>query len=186
LDLCSAPGGKTTLISELLDGTGTLIAGDIHPHKLKLVNDNLRRLELKDVTVKLMDATVFEESLRNRFDKILLDAPCTGYGVMRKKPDMKYKKSTTEIQSLVEIQRKMITNASKYLKKGGILLYSTCTISEDENENMIKWAVEGNNGLKLESLKGILPNEVVGEDGMVRLYPNVHGTDGFFIARMKK
>lgn len=185
-DLCCAPGGKSTFILEKTNCEVHLTSGDVFPHKLKLVEDSFKRLGLKNFTLKLWDVMKFDDSMRNRFDKILLDAPCSGYGVIRKKPDMKLRKKQGEVADLVEIQKKMIMNAAKYLKKGGLLIYSTCTISVDENENLVKWAVEGSNNLNFESLKGKLPDEMVAEDGMVKLYPHIHNTDGFFIAAMRK
>ena len=185
-DLCCAPGGKSTFILEKTNCEVQLIAGDVHQHKLKLVEDGFKRLGLKNYTLKLWDVLKFDDSMRNRFDKIILDAPCSGFGVIRKKPDMKIRKKQSEIKELVEIQKKMLVNAAKYLKKGGLLIYSTCTISLEENEDMVKWAVEGNNNLKFESLKGKLPQTMVDADGMAKLYPNVHHTDGFFIAALRK
>lgn len=185
-DLCSAPGGKAAFAMEHSENGITITAGDIHPHKLKLMEENFTRLGLKNYTLKTWDAMKFDDSMRNRFDKVILDAPCSGYGVIRKKPDMKLRKSKNEVTELVDIQKKMVVNAAKYLKKGGLLIYSTCTISEEENEKLVRWAVEGSNQLKLESLKNKLPEGLVDADGMVRLYPNVHGTDGFFIAALRK
>jgi len=185
-DLCSAPGGKAAFAMEKTGCGVQLSAGDIHPHKLKLMEENFKRLGLSNYTLKVWDAVKPDDSMRNRFDKIILDAPCSGFGVIRKKPDMKLKKKKYEIAELADIQKKMLVNAAKYVKKGGLLIYSTCTISEEENEKIVKWATESENRLKLESLKGKLPDEMVGEDGMARLYPNVHGTDGFFIAALRK
>jgi len=185
-DLCSAPGGKAAYILEKTNCEAILTCGDVHSHKLKLMEYNFKRLGLKNFYLKLWDVLKFDDSMRNRFDKILLDAPCSGLGVIRKKPDMKIRKRKNEIDGLVEMQKKMLMNAAKYLKKGGLLVYSTCTISLEENENIVKWAIEGTNNLKLESLKGKFPDEMVDGDGMVKLYPNVHDTDGFFVATMRK
>ncbi|OON92258.1 MAG: 16S rRNA (cytosine(967)-C(5))-methyltransferase, partial [Candidatus Epulonipiscium fishelsonii] len=132
LDVCAAPGGKSTHIAQLIQNEGQIISTDIYEHKLELIQKNADRLELSCITPVLNDGTIFKEAWENKFDKILLDVPCSGLGILSKKPDIKYKRTLSDIHELVKIQKKLIENNIKYLKPNGILVYSTCTISKLE------------------------------------------------------
>ena len=189
LDICSAPGGKTTHMAELMDNKGEVVARDIYGHKLRLVEENCVRLGVSIVRTELHDAMVIDESSLERFDKVLLDAPCSGLGVMRRKPDLRWKKEPDNFKELAEMQRKMLKLASGYVKPGGKLLYSTCTINRTENNDIVRDFISNNNGFQLESIIGQLPEKLVCESayqGFLELYPNIHGTDGFYIAKMEK
>ncbi len=171
LDACSAPGGKTTHLAELMGNNGKIIAWDLYNNRLNLVNQNANRLGISIIKTEARDASVFYEEYTENFDKILLDVPCLGIGVIKRKPDIKWKRKTEDIQEIVQIQKEILENCSKYLKKGGELVYSTCSILKDENENVIEDFLKRNNNFeKIEEVK-IKTNEEA---------------DGFYICKIKK
>ena len=168
LDLCSAPGGKSAFMAQLMDNTGEIISCDIHSHKLALIESNLKRLGVTNARVMLNDATVFCPGFSDSFDAVLADVPCSGLGVIRRKSDIKWTKSELGNDELVKIQRDILSNAVKYVKKGGRLMYSTCTINKSENEDNAKWILESFSDFSLIEQK--------------QLMPHTDGTDGFFYA----
>lgn len=189
LDMCSAPGGKTTHIAELMENKGEIVARDIHIHKLKLVEENCKRLGVNIVRTELYDGMLLDEGSLERFDKVLLDAPCSGLGVMRRKPDLRWKKEPENYRELAKLQRKMLELASKYVKPGGTLIYSTCTINKTENIEVVKDFLLNNQQFHLKSLIGKIQENVNCEsskEGYLELFPNTHGTDGFFIANIER
>lgn len=189
LDMCSAPGGKTTHIAELMDNRGEIIARDVHKHKLKLVQESCSRLGIEIVNTELYNAMELDKASVEKFDSVLLDAPCSGLGVMRRKPDLRWKKEPDNFKELSSLQREMLELASKYVKAGGVLIYSTCTINKTENIDVVKDFLAVNQNFQLESIIGKIPDILVGEGaskGYLELFPNTHNTDGFFIARMRK
>lgn len=189
LDMCSAPGGKTTHIGELMKNRGFIVARDVHQHKLKLVEDNCRRLGVDIVSTELYNATQLDENSLEKFDRVLLDAPCSGLGVLRRKPDLRWKKEPDNFKELAMLQREMLQIASKYVKPGGALIYSTCTINKTENIMVVRDFLSQNTQFQLESLVGRIPEKLVcksAQEGYLELFPNTHGTDGFFIARIRK
>lgn len=188
LDACSAPGGKTTHMAALLEGKGKITALDIHEHKLKLVQENAERLHVSEVIeTKAMDArTVDEHFAAESFDRILIDAPCSGLGLMRRKPDIKYQKSPEDFRQLPKIQRAILESCAPTLKKGGILVYSTCTITSEENQKVIAAFLKKHPEFEKVELA---VNKVVQpaiQDKMLVLYPEMLMTDGFFICAMRK
>ncbi|MFS0823660.1 16S rRNA (cytosine(967)-C(5))-methyltransferase RsmB [Bacillus sp. 1P02SD] len=190
LDSCAAPGGKTTHIAELLDNTGKVFSIDLHKHKVKLINEAVNRLGLENVETKALDSRNASEVFKaQRFDKILVDAPCSGFGVIRRKPDIKYAKSELDNGNLAKIQLDILNEVSTLLKKDGILVYSTCTIEYEENEGVIKAFLEQNGDFMLdETIENYLPEIVKPylKNGQLQLYPHYFGTDGFYIARLRK
>jgi 16S rRNA (cytosine967-C5)-methyltransferase len=189
LDMCSAPGGKSTHIAELMGNQGEIVARDIHQHKLKLVEENCRRLGVSIVRTELYDAMRLDEGSIEKYDKVLLDAPCSGLGVIRRKPDLRWKKKPDNFRELAGLQREMLQLASQYVKPGGVLVYSTCTVNETENTGVVKDFLSRSKNFMLESIKGYLPENLLcdsAQEGYLELFPNTHGTDGFFIARMRK
>lgn len=172
LDACSSPGGKTTYISALMKNTGNIDAWDIHEHRVMLVNKTCEKLGAKNVKASVNDATVFNAELINKYDRILLDVPCSGLGVIRKKPDIKWTREENDIEELKEIQRKILECASKYLKPGGTMVYSTCTVLKDENERQITSFLASHNDFTLTE--------------ETKLFPCIDGTDGFYIAKLSK
>ncbi|PRR75965.1 16S rRNA (cytosine(967)-C(5))-methyltransferase RsmB [Clostridium thermopalmarium] len=186
LDLCSAPGGKTTHISELMNDSGVVRAFDIHENKLSLVKANARRLGINNITYDQMDATIFNKNLENVADAVLIDVPCSGLGIIRKKPEIKYTKQVKGIKDIIRVQREIMKNASKYVKVGGTLVYSTCTINKKENENNINWFLKEFPQYSVEKLYyGERENIVYNDNGSVTILPNKY-MDGFFITKLKR
>ncbi|WP_453997033.1 16S rRNA (cytosine(967)-C(5))-methyltransferase RsmB [Bacillus nitroreducens] len=189
LDSCAAPGGKTTHIAELLQNTGKVYSLDLHEHKITLINEAINRLGLINVVTKAHDSRKAREIFESgSFDKILVDAPCSGFGVIRRKPDIKYSKSLSDNQQLAKIQLAILNEVSSLLKKDGILVYSTCTIDYEENEGVIKTFLEQNKDFVLDTIEDYLPEKVkpYSKNGQIQLYPHYFGTDGFYIARLRK
>jgi 16S rRNA (cytosine967-C5)-methyltransferase len=189
IDLCSAPGGKTTHLAGLMNNEGKILAFDIHKHKLELIRENAEKLGINIIKTFEGDATVFNESLYEYGDKVLIDAPCSGLGLIRKKPEIRWNITEGNILELKKLQIDILDNASKYLKKGGILVYSTCTISEEENEEIILEFLANNPNFKLEAINNYLPDKYKsdnGNKGFTKLFPNIHDCDGFFISRLRK
>lgn len=188
LDLCSAPGGKSTGMAQLMENKGEILSFDIHEHKLALINKNTKRLGIDIIKTRLKDSTVFDEEYKDYADKVLLDAPCSGLGLIRKKPEIRWTVTQKDIIELQKIQMDIISNASNYVKKGGTLVYSTCTISQEENEEIIQYFLDKNENFKLESICKYLPDDIKKDDtcckGYIKLFPNIHGLDGFFIAKL--
>lgn len=190
LDACAAPGGKSTHIAEKLDHTGEVLSLDLHEHKVKLINDNAARLGLKNIKTKVMDSRMAANSFAaESFDKVLLDAPCSGLGVMRRKPDMKYTKKEQDIQKLSEIQQSLLEAVSPLVKKGGLLVYSTCTVDRTENENRVQTFLENNPQFAGDSLfKSRMPEalkpRIQGYD--LQVFPQDFNSDGFYIACLRK
>ena len=188
MDLCAAPGGKSMHIAEKLQGTGKVYSFDVSEKKTEYILENVKRLGYENVEVAVQDATVFQENLEESADVVIADVPCSGIGVIGKKCDIKYRINEKEIGNIVALQKKIMENAWRYVKKGGTLIYSTCTISRDENEDMVRWLVE-NTPLITESLDTYLPKELVSDttkEGYLQLLPGIHRCDGFFIARLKR
>ena len=186
LDLCAAPGGKTTHIAELLDNTGEVLAFDLHENKLSLIEENAKRLGLTNIVCKTMDATKLNSDYISYGDKVLIDVPCSGLGIIRKKPEIKWNKTRQQLRDLVEIQRDIMENAWQYLKSGGILLYSTCTLNKEENEDNLKWFLSKHSDAEIEKLYiGNNNNFIYNVDGSLTILPN-DSMDGFFMGKIKK
>jgi 16S rRNA (cytosine967-C5)-methyltransferase len=189
IDMCSAPGGKTTHMAELMENKGEIVARDIHRHKLRLVEENCSRLGVSIVRTELHDAMTLDGDSFEKFDRVLLDAPCSGLGVMRRKPDLRWKKDPEDFKELAGLQRMMLELASGYVKPGGKLIYSTCTLNKTENAEVIKDFLSYNQQFQMESITGQVPEKLICDStykGYLELFPNLHGTDGFYIAKMGK
>ena len=188
LDICAAPGGKSFLIAEKMGNKGKVISRDIFQHKLDLMKDTADRLGISIINTELKDATYHYEDDENKYDRVLIDAPCSGFGLLRKKADIRLRRTGDDIDSLVKIQRQILETSSKYVKKDGILVYSTCTICKKENLGNVKWFLDSFQ-YELEDISQLLHKDLVNEgptQGYVNLFPNVHETDGFFIARFRR
>jgi 16S rRNA (cytosine967-C5)-methyltransferase len=192
LDSCAAPGGKSTHIAEMMHGTGNVVSIDLHDHKVKLIRKAADRLKLENIETKAIDSRKLHEIYeKEAFDRILIDAPCSGFGVIRRKPDIKWAKKEQDINNLASIQMKIIEAVAPLLKKGGTLVYSTCTLDKEENENIVSAFLDNNNEFSLdESLMERMPEKlsdiVNNNNGMIQLLPHYFQTDGFFIACLKK
>jgi 16S rRNA (cytosine967-C5)-methyltransferase len=183
IDLCAAPGGKLTFISENMDNTGEIIAVDIFEMRLKTLEENCKRLGITNVKTVLHDARNIKIEPANR---ILIDVPCSGLGTLSKKPDIKWKQSFDHIMKLNQVQFEILTNASKLLLPGGVLVYSTCTIEPEENYNIIQKFLASHDDFVLENAAEFVPKELVDPNGCVQTYPHVHKIDGSFAARLKR
>ena len=169
---------------------GHIDAWDIHEHKISLIGENAKRLGIEIIESSQRDALQFVEEAKDMYDRVLVDAPCSGTGIIRRKPDIKWKRKKEDFSSLVEIQKKILYNSSRYLKPGGVLVYSTCSLDERENEQIIAGFLSENKNFVAEPLEEYLPQALRGKkginEGILRLYPHIDRTDGFFIARMKR
>lgn len=185
LDLCAAPGGKSTHIGELMENTGHLISQDIFDHKIKLMDTYARRLGLNNMEAGLGDALVLNDDYIGKFDYVLCDVPCSGMGIVRRKPEIKYKKED-EVENLPDLQYQILENASSYLKEGGILIYSTCTIFRQENMEVVDRFLANHKDYELDDLGSVKEFLGIGDKGLVKILPDQYDMDGFFICRMKK
>ncbi|MBR5535927.1 MAG: 16S rRNA (cytosine(967)-C(5))-methyltransferase RsmB [Clostridia bacterium] len=176
LDLCAAPGGKSEYCAEIMGNEGRIISCDLYPHKTELIDKSCERLGITIVETRVNDAEKFNCEFEEKFDRVLLDAPCSGLGIIRRKPDIKWTKDARDCSALAQTQYRMLRHAMRYVKKDGILVYSTCTISRMENEQMVKTFLRENSNFEL------LPSDFI-KDGYIQLLPDVTNTDGFFIAR---
>lgn len=185
LDMCSAPGGKTTHLATLMNNTGQVISRDIFEHKLKLIKSTVNRLGLKNIKIENFDALKLDKNSIDKFDYVIADVPCSGMGIIKRKPEIKFKKEE-ELKDLPTIQKDILKNASKYVKVGGYLTYSTCTIHDEENIDIINEFLKENNNFKLEPIEEVKIDLENQEKGYIKIYPNIHGMDGFFIAKFKR
>lgn len=170
IDMCAAPGGKTTHMAELMNNKGKIKAFDIYKHKVELIKKNALRLGIDIIEAQVCDSSVFYDELSESADKVLCDVPCTGTGIIGRKPDIKHNRR--DDSDIMEIQKKILRNGAKYLKKGGELLYSTCSIEKEENEAVVSEFLEENSSFKKIYEK--------------TFYPHIDGCDGFYVCKIKK
>ncbi|MGX4598754.1 16S rRNA (cytosine(967)-C(5))-methyltransferase RsmB [Faecalimicrobium sp. JNUCC 81] len=185
LDVCSAPGGKSTHLATHMNNTGKVVARDVFEHKLKLIDNTVKRLGLENVEIESFDASKLDVESVEKYDYVLADVPCSGLGIIRRKPEIKFK-TKAELKDLPSIQKTILENASKYVKVNGILVYSTCTIQDSENIDVVNEFLNENENFELVPIDEInidLDNQ---DKGYLKIYPNIHGMDGFFIAKLKK
>lgn len=192
LDSCAAPGGKTTHIAELMKNSGKVISVDLHEHKVKLIDEQVNRLQLSNVETMAMDSRKLETKYKKEtFDRILVDAPCSGLGVIRRKPDIKYQKKEQDIHHLSTIQSTILSSVAPLLKKGGTLVYSTCTMDKEENEEVVKKFLVDHTDYELDvefinRLPKKIREQTTIKDGQIQILPHHFGTDGFFISCLRK
>lgn len=184
LDVCSAPGGKTTHFAQLMNNKGKVIARDVSDKKIQRIEENCRRLGINNVVIEKYDATEFDDTLTDKLDIVLTDVPCSGLGIIKKKPDIKYNVSPKGIESLIQIQRVIVNNAARYVKKDGLLIYSTCTINKKENDENIQWFLDQHSNFELIPLGFEQIN--TNDKGFLQILPINDIADGFFIAKMKR
>ncbi|WP_408020171.1 16S rRNA (cytosine(967)-C(5))-methyltransferase RsmB [Sporosarcina sp. USHLN248] len=188
LDMCAAPGGKTTFIAERMGDEGEIHAHDLHDHKISLIKDNAERLGLQSIIVKSGDSRKLDELYPpNSFDRILLDAPCSGLGVIRRKPEIKYTKTEQDLKNLSSIQLELLDTAYRLIKNDGIIVYSTCTIEYAENEGVLKTFIEKHPDMELLPVEeGDLKDQLPIKANPLQIMPHHFGSDGFFIAALRK
>ncbi len=172
IDVCAAPGGKTLAIAEMMENTGEIIALDIYENKLNIVNKQSKRLGVSNIETKVWDSTKTNAEWIGKADRVLADVVCSGLGVIGKKPEIKYKKKTKEFEKLPEKQLSILKASSEYVKSGGILQYSTCTINRYENQDVVEKFIKDNKNFEVVEEKEFLPH--------------IDGTDGFYVCKMIK
>lgn len=183
LDMCAAPGGKTCCLSELMNNTGVITANDITEKKISLIQENINRLKIKNIRLSCCDALELNE--KNKFNYILLDAPCSGLGTIRKLPEIKYANRLTTINNTVELQRKLLSKAVNLLRDNGVLVYSTCSIEPTENYKNIEWFLNKYKNFRLDPAEGYIDNFYC-KNGYLQIFPHIHNCDGAFAARLIK
>lgn len=192
LDACSAPGGKVTHLAELMNDQGSIHAFDLHKNKLRLIKKRAADLQLTIIQTKQGDARHLRSEYPDEtFDRILVDAPCSGLGVIRSKPDIKYNKSLSDIHRLAAIQLDILTELAPLLKKGGCLVYSTCTVDYDENENVVQQFLNKYKNFKVDPqfFTSLSPHVQEGpgvSQSGLQIFPHMYETDGFFLTRLKR
>lgn len=189
LDACAAPGGKTTHLAETMNDQGEIVAADIYEHKVELIRNATHRLGIQSVKPVAGDIRDILPEL-GEFDAILLDAPCSGFGVIRRKPDIKWRKTADDVSAIQAAQAELIRLTADALKPGGILVYSTCTIGQKENQEIVRTFLEEHANFQIEPVQSYLSetvvNHCVSAEGWVQILPQHYGTDGFFICRLRK
>lgn len=182
VDTCAAPGGKSTHIAEKMKNKGKIISFDIHENKLAVIKENASRLGIDIIYPKANDSRVLVPELVDKADRVLVDAPCSGLGILKRKPDIKYFRSPDDISSLAKIGYEILETSSKYLKKDGILVYSTCTIEKEENDDVINKFLENNKNFE----KVTIDCYDKENSGSITLFPNTDFCDGFYICKLKR
>ncbi|KPU43976.1 ribosomal RNA small subunit methyltransferase B [Oxobacter pfennigii] len=189
MDVCAAPGTKTTYIAELMNNKGKIYSADLKGNKLSLIEENAKRLGIGIIETHTKDAAEYDLKYEKKADRVLIDAPCSGFGIMRKKPEIRWNRENDDIDSIKNVQMSIIKTCSKYVKQGGILVYSTCTVLREENIELINLFLKENRDFKLISICDVLPENLMKEsckDGYIELYPNIDDIDGFFIAKLQR
>lgn len=181
LDMCAAPGGKTTQLSAIMDNSGGIVACDLHPHRVRLIEQNAKRLGASNIRCIAHDATALSKIFTNSFDGVLLDAPCSGLGVLNRRADLRWRMRRSSLNEIEELQASLLDAATKYLKPSGTLVYSTCTLNKKENEDQVHAFIERHPEFELVAF------DCIGEKcdkGYKTIYPYIDQSDGFFIAKL--
>ena len=193
MDACAAPGGKCGYVAELTGGCADILAADIRPHRVALMEQNFKRLGHSSINCRVMDALLLCEDIEGTMDRVLVDAPCSGFGVVRRKPEIKWTRGPMDIESAAALQTALLLNAARYVKKGGTLVYSVCTTEPEECENIVGrfLCAKDHYVYEPEDLRQRLPPGLWGKCGGagnagIYIYPHIHGIDGFYIARLKR
>ncbi len=188
LDACAAPGGKTTHLAELMDNRGELVALDPNPRGIDRVDRMVRRLGLSIVRTSVSDATTWRPS-GDGFDCVLVDAPCSGLGTLRQHPEVKWRRTPEDVTALATLQRELVLHLADWVRPGGALVYATCTLSSEENEDVLAALLRARPDLAVDDPHPLLPETasvLVDPDGVLRTFPHRHGLDGFFAVRLKR
>lgn len=182
LDCCAAPGGKSFAAGVDMNNQGEIISCDIHAHKIKLLQAGANRLGLTILDPQLQSAAQRRQDWVEGFDTVLVDVPCSGLGIIRKKPDIRYK-DPKPLDGLPKVQREIVDNCAAYVRPGGVMIYATCTLRARENQNVVSWFLQRHPEFTLEAF--VLPHWGR-QEGMMTFWPHIHHTDGFFVARLRK
>ena len=184
LDCCAAPGGKSFAAAIAMEGQGSIISCDVHPHKVILIEKGATRLGITNIHAICQDASQFRPEWEGQMDAVIADVPCSGYGIIRKKPDIRYK-DLEKMKELPQLQYAILCNQARYVKPGGVLLYSTCTLVQKENEGVVERFLKEHPQFTAEPLPlpEVFPKN---ETGMLALVPGEYDTDGFFICRLRR
>ena len=188
IDMCAAPGGKSIHAADKMGDYGNVDARDVSQYKADLIEENIHRTGVINVEARVQDATVYDPDSEQAADIVIADVPCSGYGVIGKKPEIKYRATPQKQEEIVMLQRMILDKAAKYVKPDGTLIFSTCTIAREENEENVLWFLK-NYPYRLESLDPYIPEELHCKStklGYLQLLPGIHKTDGFFIARFRR
>lgn len=187
IDVCAAPGGKSLNACEIMQNTGKVISRDLYKGKIPLILNEAKRFGIINLHAENYDALNLDGSLIGKADYVIADVPCSGLGIIRRKPEIKYNKSESDLKNIQEVQYQILSNASKYLKQGGEMIYSTCTTEKCENINIVNKFLKENTNFKLVDIyKETGECFESAKDGYVEIYPHIHHMDGFFIAKLKK
>ncbi|MBE5938807.1 MAG: 16S rRNA (cytosine(967)-C(5))-methyltransferase RsmB [Lachnospiraceae bacterium] len=188
IDMCAAPGGKSLHMADITKNKAKILARDVSESKVAFIEDNIERTGLDCIETEVWDGTVADGRYTDKADIVVADVPCSGLGVISKKPDIKYKATEDGLKELVKLQRSICENALSYVKPGGIFVYSTCTINKDENENNIKWILD-NFDYEPIDISGYIPKKISNESttkGYIQILPDLGNNDGFFIAKLRR
>lgn len=187
LDVCSAPGGKSLHIADLMDGTGMVEARDLTEYKIMLIEENIARCGFSNIRTAVWDASEFDPEMEGKADIVIADLPCSGLGIIGKKPDIKMRLKEEDLDSLAALQRGILSVVSGYVKPGGKLIYSTCTISPKENEENAAWILE-NLPFKKKEIASVLPEALQNDcvENRIQILPGIHSCDGFFISAFER
>ena len=185
IDACGAPGGKSTHIAALLGNTGQVLSTDIYEHKLDITRENASRLSLDNIKTQALDAVNLGSMFPQQADRVLVDAPCSGLGVLRRKPDSRWRKSAAMLKDLPKLQTAILNSAAECVKPGGVLVYSTCTTEPEENQEVVQAFLDSHPEFSLNQTGQYLPGQKRPES-MLQLWPHTDGVDGFFIARLSR
>ncbi len=184
LDMCAAPGSKTTQMAELMSNEGSIDAWDLYPHKISLIKKNAKKEGITIIHAGARDSTKPMSQVHEKYDRVLLDAPCSGLGVLGHKAEIRWRRTEADLAEFPPLQQSLLHCAADYVKPGGVLVYSTCTLNQEENEDMIHWFLE--NHPEFEAVDFALEGVKSSEQGMLTLWPDEWGSDGFFVAKMRK
>ncbi len=183
LDVCAAPGGKSFTLAQQMENSGEILASDLYDHKIGLMQQGAERLGLENITPTLRDATDGKDI--GMFDRILCDLPCSGLGVLGRKPEIRYK-SVDLLENFADMQYAMLRNSLRFLKAGGVLVFSTCTLNPEENEKNVARLLKEHKELEPYPILPQLERVLGEESHYINLLPHIHGTDGFFVSGFKK
>jgi 16S rRNA (cytosine967-C5)-methyltransferase len=189
IDVCSAPGGKSTHIAELMENKGKIMSFDINKDRLGMLNENCQRLGINIIETIVSDARNIGEHIKEKADRILIDAPCTGLGVLRRRVEARWRRTPEQIDEFAKLQYEILESVCQYVKPNGVLVYCTCTIEPEENERVVEKFLESHPEFQIQSISPFLPDiadrmNIVSAEGYLKTYPHIHNIDGFFAVRM--